>query len=67
MKKTLVLLTLALGIAVLGAFSVSIAPKATQKAGFALAAFTLPGYNVVIKITEKAAAACDDPAGCEGE
>ena len=34
--------------------------------GFAAAAMTLPGYDIVIKVTEKSAAACDQP-GCDAE
>lgn len=63
MKKRLIVLALAFGLAVFGAFTVSITPKATTDGAFA--AFALPGYNVVIKITEKNAAACDDPFGCD--
>ena len=34
-------------------------------AGFAFAAFSLPGYKVVVKVTENNANACNEP-GCEG-
>lgn len=35
-------------------------------AGFAFAAFSLPGYKVVVKITEENANACNNP-NCEDD